>query len=99
MTITLSNLPATQLTHYFTYKLTMTINLATYLLKHFCGEARVYFKVRLLCIPNPMGSGAGIHTYIHRYIHKYEHIIYIIYNIYMYIYIYINKYKTESLIE
>ena len=89
MTITLSNLPATQQTHCWTYKLTMTINLATYLLKHFCGEARVYFKVRLLCIPNPMGSGAGIHTYIHRYIHKYEHIIYIIYNIYMYIYIYI----------
>ena len=71
MTITLYNLPATQLTHYWTYKLTLTINLATYLLKHFCGEARVNFKVRLLCIPKPMDQVlAYIHTYIHTYIDR-----------------------------
>ena len=39
--------------------LTLTINLVTYLLKHLCDGTRVYFRVHLLCILYPMGSGAG----------------------------------------
>ena len=39
--------------------LTDTENELSYLLKHLCGGTRLYFRVCLLCILLPMGSGAG----------------------------------------
>ena len=43
----------------YTYKLKLTIDLATYLLKHLCGGTKVYFRVCLLCILYSIGLCAG----------------------------------------